>query len=491
MKQYLLGIDNGLTVAKAVIFDLYGNIVGMHSNSTNIETDPNNIFVEIDMERLWNNTANTVKDAIKNANISPSEVIAVANSAHGNGVYLVGNNGEPIRTAILPMDTRSENIVSKWRAQGVADETFEYTLQSVWAGQPAPILRWLKEYEPHNYNRIHKVLFCKDWLKYKLTGEYNTDYSDISASGLFDNRNKRYRESILEKYEIPEIQKALPDVIKSSSLCGYVTREASIQTGLLEGTPVAGGLFDVNACCIGTGVINPKYYSIIGGTWSINAAISENPIQSNEIVQCTIFADAEQYLCIDSSATSTCNLEWFLEKIAPPQLKGNYYLCDKIVEGYGDDDIYIIFLPYIYGSIKHPSLSASFINVKEKNDYKDLLRSVYEGIAYGHRLHVDSLKKCGLYRDSARFTGGASNSKIWCQIFSDVLGIELETTTAKQSGALGAAVVAGILAGAYEDFEDATKKIISLDEIYKPCSKSVLNYNKKYAKFKSIIENLK
>lgn len=258
MDGYLLGIDNGLTVAKAVVFDTLGNEVGMHNESTPTGKGEG-VLLETDLTRLWEVTSRVIRKAVENSGVKPGDILAVANSATGNGLYFVDKGGYPFHNAILPMDQRSLGVVKEWTEDGTAELSFQYTTQSLWPGQPAPILKWLKLNKPGAYNRIGKVLSCKDWLKYKLTGMYTTDFSDASSAGLLDNVGRVYNDKLFELYGIPEIIPSLPKVLKSCDICGYVTKKASEETGLAEGTPVAAGLFDVDACCVGSGVVEPGF----------------------------------------------------------------------------------------------------------------------------------------------------------------------------------------------------------------------------------------
>ena len=489
MGAYLLGIDNGLTVAKAVVFDSLGNEMGMHSESTPAGTG-DGVLLEADLTRLWEITSRVIRKAIENSGVKREEILAVANSATGNGLYFVDKSGNPFHNAILPMDKRALEVIKEWTQAGIEEEAFGYTTQNLWPGQPAPVLKWLKTNKPEVYGRIGKVLFCKDWLKYRLTGEYSTDYSDASAAGLLDNIQRAYNGKLFELYGIPEVVPSLPKVLKSHEICGYVTKKASEETGLSEGTPVAAGLFDVDACCIGSGVFEPGVYGIIAGTWSINAALSEEVQKNRQIVQCTVFADGEKYLNIDSGATSTVNLEWFLKNIGVEYMKDGYDACEKAVEKYSADEMDILFLPYLYPPIKYAGVNASFIGIKAHHKVDDLMRAVYEGIVFGHKENVESLKTCGLINHKARFTGGAANSKTWCRMFADVLGMEVETVKSKQAGALGAAMTAGIAAGIFRDYKDAVSKAVRVEEAYMPDERNVNIYEKKYGKFKKVMEFL-
>lgn len=487
MGSYIMGIDNGLTSLKVAIFNIDGQEICSQSADTEIVNN-GSVYVEKDMEKLWQVTASVIRRTILESGINAEEIVSVGNSAHGNGVYIVDKDGEPLLPAILPMDKRSNHIVDKWKQGNVAESAFDCILQAVWAGQPAPILRWLKENRLDVYEKIGYVMFCKDWLKYRLTGNITTDYSDMSASGLLDNIKKCYSKELLEIYGIEEIYNKLPTIQKSSQICGYVSPKAAAETGLKVRTPVAAGAFDVNACSIGAGVIDDGKYSITAGTWSINCMLKKEFVKSKDILQCTLFADGDKYLCIESSPTSAVNLEWFINNVANADVKLDYRQCDKIAQGFSADDVEVIYLPYLYSPPQMPNIKSGFYDVKITDNLQTMLRSVFEGVAFGHKWHMENLKAISTEADRIRLTGGVSRSEVWCQIFADVLNIPVEITDSKNTGALGAAILAGECAGVYTSLEEAVWQTVKVKKVFYPQNENVIHYNKKFERFKKILK---
>src|SRR6266545_2324196 len=222
MADYLLGIDNGATVSKVVIFDLHGRVV--QSASRKVEASyPHPGWTERSMDELWQSTAVAIRAAIDAAGIQPREIVAIGGCGHGNGIYLLDRHGAPLRPGILSMDTRAAGVVAEWRAHGVLDAVWPRVLQTPYAGQPPALLRWLKLHEPDVYARIGAALLIKDYVKYRLTGELTTDLTDISATGLLDLRQRGYAPELLDAYGISEMASALPPVVASSAPAGHVT----------------------------------------------------------------------------------------------------------------------------------------------------------------------------------------------------------------------------------------------------------------------------
>jgi L-xylulokinase len=309
--KYMLCIDNGLSAGKVALVDPEGNIAGVSSFRNEILNDGR--FSEVDMELFYNKTADTVRNLILKIGINPADIIAVGNSGHGGGIYLVDDSGDPVRNAITSMDSRGEDLIAKWEKEGIDGYSKTYT--NMWNGQAIPLLYWLKENERDNYNRTGKILFCKDWIKFKLTGQYNTDYTDASNAGLIDLISRDYDAEIYKMYDLADIYEKLPQLKRSDEITGYITKEAAVETGLKEGTPVIGGLVDFIACLIGSGLKDTNTYSVVSGTWGINTAIRSSLTVSPDIMAMVLFPDDNNFLAMDTSPNSAVNLEWFLSEV--------------------------------------------------------------------------------------------------------------------------------------------------------------------------------
>ncbi len=459
--KYLLGIDNGLTAIKAALFDTEGKRIRTACRYTPISGD------EIDMEQLWQRTAECIREA---AGSDGENIIAVANSGHGNGLYAVDKDLNPVYSAITSMTKRPKNI------DDVSEDLFAKTMQKVWEGQPAFILRWIKENDPEVYKKIYKFMLCKDYIRLRLTGKITSDYTDMSAAGLINNITKEYDREIFRLIRIDEMYDALPELRKSTEIAGRVTHAAAQITGIAEGAPVAGGMFDVNACVLGSGALN--CYGIIAGTWGVNAAVSDMPRSSREILQCCIFADNKKYICIESAPNSAGNLEWFMKKILN---ESDFAEADRIVESTPGNEVF--YFPYIYGTL----MSGSFLGLKASHGKGDMLRAVFEGICFEHRLQIGRIKKAGIKLKSAVLSGGAASSEVWSQMFADVLEIPVCVMQEKQAGTLGAAAAAAVCGGVYKDIYEAAEHMVKTEKKYLPQK----DYSEKYAKYKKYVRRLK
>jgi L-xylulokinase len=496
MPEYLLGIDNGSTVSKVLLFDLHGREVASASQPAPLHF-PQAGWVERDMGLLWQSTAAAIRNALASAAIAPAQIAAIGLCGHGNGLYLLDKEGSPLRPALASTDTRAAAIVAAWQADGTAAEIWPRTLQQPYAGQPPALLRWLKLYEPATYARIGTLLLAKDYIRYCLTGTLATDCSDIGVTSLMDQRAGRYNNELLAAYGISEMAAALPPVLASTALAGMVSATAARETGLTSGTPVVAGMFDVSACALGSGVLEPGQLCIVAGTWSINGLVSKEPLADRRL-----FLDApytpERWLTIEASPTSATNLEWFVREFcaaeqAEAERRGisPFAVCGERVAELPAGAGGVIFHPFLYGSNQQPGARAGFYGLGGWHTRAHVLRAVFEGVAFSHLSHIEKLREAGAQPLAGRLSGGAARSPIWAQIFADTLGLPIEVLAGEEFGARGAALCAGIGIGMYRTFEEAAVHSTQPEREYRPDPAATSRYRAIYSEYLQLAEAMR
>ncbi len=497
MSEYLLGIDNGNTISKAAIFDLQGREIQVSSQK--IESQyPRPGWTERSMEALWRATATTIKEALDTAGVKGEQIIGVGTTGHGNGLYLLDSKGLPARPGIQSLDTRAADIIAEWNRNGLHSQAFPFTTQSFWPAQPNALLAWIKRNEPEVYQRIGAVLLVKDYIKYCLTGEISSDFTDMSATSLMDVPNKRYCEELLELYDLKEMRPALPPLLNSFEIAGRITPDAARATGLAAGTPVVGGLFDVDAGALGAGVCQPGKVCIIAGTWSINEVVTSDPLIDPGLFMTTIYTVPDLWLTVEASATSATNLEWFVnqfcgeEKAAAAKRGISVYdICSEIVDSLPPGGSDIIFHPFLFGSNVQASARSGFYGIAGWHTKAHLLRSLYEGVVYSHLSHLEKLREAGggsLRVESARLSGGGARSPVWTQIFADTLQLPMEVPEGTEIGARGAALSAGVGVGVYKDHAEAVSAAVQLKRRQEPNPEATPFYLARYREYQRLLE---
>jgi L-xylulokinase len=496
MPKYLLGTDNGGTLAKAAIFATDGRLVAVASRKTEMLA-PRPGHTERRMDEMWQATAQAIREVLERARIDPREVAAVASAGHGNGLYLVDKQGNAVRDGIISTDARAKDYVARWYADGVHQQVLPKTMQSLWPGQPNALLAWLRDHEPESIERAGWALMCKDYVRFRLTGEVQSEMTDASGTSLMDVAAGQYDVDLLKAFGLAELRSLLPPVVRSDEICGIVTAGAAAETGLAPGTPVAGGMFDIVACAIGSGILDPSQLCLIAGTWSINQYVSTTPVVERDHFMTCRYCLPDYYLVPEASPTSASNLEWFVtqffgaeQEAAKAQGRSVYDVCNDLVATTGPRDASVVFLPFLFGSNAAPDAKACFLGLGGWHTRAHVLRAIYEGVVFGHRAHVDRLLRYRGPFESIRLTGGAARSRPWVQIFADCFQAPVEVPAGSELGALGAAICAGVAAGVFGDYREAVEAMVKIDRVQQPDPANRDMYAEKVARYQKALEAL-
>lgn len=494
--KYLMGIDNGGTFSKAALFDEDGRQVSVASVPT-VTLTPRSGYTERDMDELWNVNAQAVRQAIEKSGVSPEDIAGVSFSGHGKGLYLVDEEGRPAYNGIISTDARAWAYVKRWNEDGTAQKVYEKTFQEILACQPVSILAWLRDNEPEAYARARYIFAVKDFIRFRLTGEAYADYTDFSGGNLVNLTTHAYDRELMALFGLEDAYDKLPELRHSCDVCGHVTEEASRETGLPAGIPVAAGMFDVNACGIASGLSDEEQMCMVAGTWSINEFIRKTPVTNGSVALSSMFCIPGYYLVEESSPTSAGNMEWFIrnlmsyEKAEAKAAGGSIYdLTNKLVEDIDPKDSNVIFLPFLNGSNEDALAKGTFVGLTAFHTKAHMLRAVYEGIVFSHWTHVRKLLANRERPKTVRLSGGAANSRVWVQMFADVLQIPVSVIEDKELGAQGAAMAAGIAAGIYPDFPTAIERTVTITQTVEPRPEYAEVYRKKYETYRAVVDGL-
>jgi L-xylulokinase len=442
----LLGIDNGLTVTKAVVFDADGTPLAVARRRVP-QAIPRPHHVERDMDGLWRATAEAIAEALAASGRPASDIAAVAATAHGDGIYLLDSGRRPLGPAILSLDSRAGAIAAAWTSGPVAAEALALTGQLPHASAPSALLAWIRDHEPERFARIATAFACKDWLRFCLTGTLGTDRTEASTS-FTDVRTQDWSPDALRLFGLEALGHALPPIAGPAEIAGHVTPEAAALTGLLPGTPVAAGLHDVTASALGIGGHAPGILAVVAGTYSINETVSDAP-RTDPRWFCRNAIEPLRWNAMAISPASAANYDWFLDTLCRAEAGPDIHarLAVEIDAALAKPST-ALFHPYLFGSPHGPGASGGFLGLRAWHDRGTLLRAVLEGIAFNHRVHVDALRD-GFSIREARLTGGASRNPAFAQMFADILAMPVTVTDTDEAAAWGAALCAGAAVGLF------------------------------------------
>jgi L-xylulokinase len=491
LSKYILSIDKGTTNIKAVLFDLNGNdTVGVSRACETLNADRPG-WREQDLDATWELTKEVVRSILKKG-YSADDIISVGVSGLGNGLLLIDKNGRPVRYGIMSIDTRAKELVKSAIAAGIDETIKRITRFNLYGGSPTILLRWLKENEFESYRRIHWIIFSKDWINYKLTGNVSTDLTDASGAGLVDVGKGEYARDIFDYLKIGECEDKLPEIIPTWEICGHVTENAAAETGLKKGTPVISGAHDMAACAWGAGGLNEGHLTIIVGTCGLNLIVlNEIKETANAFLNHVV---PERWLAVNGDNNSGSTLDWFINALCESEKRqanqkgiSVYSIIEEKIKNTTSSNI--IYHPFLYGSIDNASALSGFYGVGAWHTKENILKAVYEGIAFSHCLCIDKLKELTEIK-SAWLVGGGAKSNIWGQMFADITGIPLKIPAIEEITSRGIALSAGIGAGIYKNHDAANLPLTTRAE-YTPDDKNREKYLDRYQIYKKAMVNMR
>lgn len=495
--RYLMGIDAGNTSSKVILFNEFGDIVSSAATPSMRHKSRGKGFEEFSIEELWDLISVCMKEAIEKGNIDSKDIAGIGVTSFGNGLVILDKEGNAIAPGAFSQDYRANSIIQMYQDEGTYEQINDIVKGTLFAGEPGPILRWYKENERDVYDKIGGVLMFKDLIMYRLTNVFATDLNCFGGSFMVDLDTMEYSKKLLDLYGIPELYDKLPYLASNpSEIIGRVTKEAAELTGLCEGTPVVAGMMDILACLVGAGATEEGVITAIAGTWCINETHSEKiiPNASSNMP----YLNKGEYLNCSYTGASGANYEWFTRilggnaKLEAQDRGISFYdVLNELIGMVPYQKAKVLFHPFVAQPSIHMEAQANFFNINSNTSYADMCYSVAEGVAFIHKYHIDFLKESGLPAKTVRLTGGIARSRIWGQIFADILELPIEVVDCDETGALGVAIAAGIGAGIYSDYEEAFKSSVKIKEPIMPDEKKFPVYRERYREWSKLNELMK
>ncbi len=471
-----LGIDVGGTMVKAAVFDDCGTEVAVAGRPLRaVHARPG--YTESDMQQMWQAVAETVREVTAHPAAPPARIAAVCCTGHGNGIYLLDKDGQPVGNGIVSSDTRTHHIAAEANARADLAPIRALRGQKFHVSEPLLLFGWFDDHAPEVSRRTRHAVLCKDYVRYRLTNRIESDLNDLSGSGLLDLATGDYNPAIFAALGLSGWQDKLPPIRRNSDLCGGVTARAARETGLIAGTPVVAGTMDLDAMILAAGVTDSSRFIVCAGTWSINLLVLDRACRDRLPMMQALHRDGERVLACEGSPTSATNLAWLRDTAlagAGPGLAA----INAMVDGLAPQDSHVVYLPDIHGGAGAPQ--ASFVGLDHGSGQPHILRAIYEGVVFAHLEHIDDLSaSTGLRPPAARLCGGAAQSPVWAQMFADILELDIEVAEGSELGALGCAICAAVATGQYGGFEQAMAAMTRIGRRYSPDASRAAIYRSK------------
>ncbi len=497
--SFLLGIDIGTSGTKTVLFDESGNTIASALAEYPLY-QPAIGWAEQDPEDWWAATCTTIKQVISKGNIDASLIKGVGLSGQMHGAVLLDKDYKVLRKAIIWCDQRSSAECNQITEAIGSKRLIEITANPALTGFTASKILWVRNNEPEIYEKVYKILLPKDYIRFKLTGEFATEVSDASGMQLMDIPGRKWSDEVLEKLKIEKSM--LGKLYESQEISGKVNREASSLTGLKEGTPVAGGAGDQAAGAIGNGIVRPGVVSSTIGTSGVVFAFSQNvTIDPLGRVHTFCHAVPNTWHIMGVTQGAGLSLKWFRDNFCIEEKRtaelmrvDPYMLMDKEAEKVDAGCNGLIYLPYLMGErTPHldPNAKGVFFGLSAKHEKQDMVRAVMEGVVYSLKDCLEIIKEMGVNISEVRASGGGGKSPLWRQMQADVFGTEITTINSSEGPALGVALLAGVGAGVYNNINEACDQVIEVKTRQAANLETTSKYNKFYNIYKSLYNSLK
>jgi len=484
--NYYIGLDSGGTFMKAGLFDASGKQYGLARVSADVVTEQAG-WVERDLDELWANASAAITQLLANTQVAPADVKGISISAQGKGVYLLDKAGNNLRHGILSSDGRSLSIVKQWQQDRLPEQIYPLTLQTLWTGHPVSIVRWLKENEPENYANIGSIMMAHDYLRYRLTGAIHAELTNMSESNFFNAQTGAYDSDLLNLFDIAEVWDALPPLLKPDAQAGVISDQAAQLTGLVAGTPVFGGLFDVVATAICSGInTSEAKLNYVMGTWSVTSGIATEISQLDHKFVYGHYAVANEYIIHEASPTSASNYDWFASYLSDNG-ELDHVAIQAEVASLPVADSPLFFVPFLFGSNMGLGIKSGFYGLQSHHRKAHLVQAIWEGILFCHNVHLERMRTRFPASQTLRVTGGPTASSHWMQMLADLTGMTLEIPNIEETGSLGAAALAMVGAGEYASLADALAAFDTGSRQIQPNPRYFSAYQQKYRRYLKLV----
>ncbi len=464
----LLGIDIGTSGTKTVLFDEQGQVLAAYTGEYPL-SQPQNGWAEQDPEDWWRAACDGVRAVLAKAPPSRGERIAVGLSGQMHGLVLLDRKGQVLRPAILWCDQRTGAEAERMKQLVGERRLIDISANPAMTGFTAAKILWVQAHEPELYARCAHILLPKDYIRYRLTGEFATEVSDASGMQLMDIGGRCWSPELLQAFGID--RSLLPQLYESPELTGTVHAAAAAETGLPVGTPVAAGAGDNAAAAVGTGIVRQGCaFNTIGTSAVIYAVTDTLRLDPAGRVHSLCASVPGKWTVMSCTQSAGLSLKWLRDtccaaEVARADAAGvdPYRLMDEEAAQVPPGADKLLFLPYLMGERSphpDPDCRGVFFGLSARHTRAHLIRAVLEGVAYSQRECLDVFREMGVPVTQMTLCGGGGRSPLWRQMLADLYGCPVNTLQADEGGALGAALLAGVGAGAYTSVEQACDAVV-------------------------------
>ena len=485
-----MGIDVGTGGTRALLVDAQGHVVaGFTAAHEDIRME-RPLWAEQRPENWWDAARQAIRGALAQAGIAGGKVRGIGLSGQMHGLVILDEASAVIRPSLIWCDQRSQPQVDAINQTVGRENVLKYTANPVLTGFTLPKLLWVRDHEPRSFERVRRLLLPKDYLRFRLTGEYATEVSDASGTSLFDVVKRKWSYEMAGRLGLDRA--ILPTCYESSDLTGRVTRAAAEATGLGEGTPVYGGGGDQASSAVGNGIVEAGIVSCTLGTSGVVFAHMEK-VAYDPAGRVHTFCHAvrDKWHVMGVTQGAGLSLQWLRNQLAPGA-EYDALTAEAAKAPAGSQGLF--WLPYLMGE-RTPHLDATarggWIGLTAKHQRADLVRAVLEGVSYSQRDCLDIIEQLGVAVESVRVSGGGARSAFWRQLLADVFNKKVVTLATQEGSAYGAALLALAGTGEYASVPEVCRATIREVASITPRPAEAVGYARGHKIYQSLYPALK
>jgi xylulokinase len=497
---HLLGIDIGTSGTKTLLCDERGKVLATAMAEHPISS-PKPGWSEQNPLDWWKATVAATRTVRKRAGLKPADIAGIGLSGQMHGSVFLGDGPKPLRPAILWNDQRTAEQCAQIESRaGGRAALIELVANPALTGFTAPKILWLRQHEPKVYEKTKHILLPKDYVRYRLTGDYATEVSDASGTLLLDVVNRRWSDRLLELLEID--RSLLPRMHESPQVTGTLTPGAAEELGLSAGTPVVGGGGDQAAGAVGNGIVSTGIVSATLGTSGVVFAHSDQPTRDPQGRAHTMCHAVPGKWCVFGCMLSAGgSFQWFRNNLAAAEVAeakkkqiDPYSLLIRQAEKAPPGCEGLQFLPYLTGErcpYPDPHARGAWIGLTSRTTRPMLIRALLEGVTFGMRDALGVMQAMQIPISQVRASGGGARSQFWRQLQADIYRKPIVTINAAEGPAYGVALLAGVGIGVWSSVEQAASACIKETKTLSPNRKLAELYDRSYAVYSKLYGDLK
>ena len=490
METMWLGIDVGTGSSRAILVDARGGVRASYAAAHEEMRMERPLWAEQRPENWWDAVVEAIRGVLSKAGVTGGQVKGIGLSGQMHGLVILDEAGTVIRPALIWCDQRSQAQVDAVNAAIGRENVVRFTANPVLTGFTLPKLLWVRDNQPRLFERVRRMLLPKDYVRYRLTGEFATEVSDASGTAVFDVVHRRWSFEMMDGLGLDRA--ILPRCYESSEVTGKITARIAELTGLAAGTPGVGGGGDQASSAVGNGIVEAGIVSCTLGTSGVVFAHMED-VAYDPAGRVHTFCHAVRgkWHVMGVTQGAGLSLQWFRNQLAPGAA---YDALTAEAAGSPAGSQGLFWLPYLMGE-RTPHLDAlargGWIGLTNKHKRADLIRAVIEGVSYSQRDCLDIIEGLGVTVNSVRASGGGAQSPFWRQLLASILNKRVVTLETQEGSAYGAALLALAGSGEYASTQEVCRAAIRETDSVSPNAADAALYERGHKVYQSLYPALK